>query len=511
MSEANRRSWEAPFSAPELAYEQAEAMAHDTGFFGNTGDPLLETVVDMLDELGRPDAAFDVVQVAGTNGKTSTSRYTAAILNGQGVSCALYTSPELVEMRERMEVGGAPVSREAFAHGISLAAEAGRRVNAAREQAGEKPYRVTEFDLLTVAACVVFAQAGVDAAVLEVGLGGRWDATSATRPVATCVTGIGLDHCRILGNTLEEIAAEKAAVIKAGQACVLGVGTWAPSSVEDVFLARCAEQGVEPVLLRPLNVADAPGELEAGTTREHSELARASYAIEMRPAALGELLALDAFTPRATYEGLCAIKPAYQAANIACAVTLAEAYLGHALGEEALLESVMTCPTPGRFDALAGAAAVASDAGAGDFCGAASSDGAGAAADQAGTSAPAPLHLIDAAHNPQSVRAFMASLAEQAPRVAERPALLCAVLADKDVDGVVDLLAHEFPRVYVTATSSGRALPAAELAERFREKGVEPAAVFATVDEACTALAAQPYVAVGSITLAGEVAAFHRR
>ncbi len=480
MSETSRHGWEAPFSAPELTYEQAEGMAHDTGFFGNTGDPLLETVVDMLDELGRPDAAFDVVQVAGTNGKTSTSRYTAAILNGQGVSCALYTSPELVEMRERMEVAGAPVSREAFAHGISLAAEAGRRVNAARERAGEKPYRVTEFDLLTVAACVVFAQAGVDAAVLEVGLGGRWDATSATHPVATCVTGIGLDHCRILGNTLEKIAAEKAAVIKAGQACVLGVGTWSPSSVEDVFLARCAEQGVEPVLLRPANVADAPGELEAGTTREHPELARASYAIETRPAALGDLLALDVFTPHATYEGLCAVKPAYQAANVACAVTLAEAVLGHALDEEALLESVMACPTPGRFDALAGAAA-------------------------------APLHLIDAAHNPQSVRAFMASLAEQEPQVAERPALLCAVLADKDVDGVVGLLAHEFPRVYVTATSSGRALPASELAERFHERGVEPAAVFATVGEACTALAAQPYVAVGSITLAGEVAAFHRK
>ncbi len=517
MSETSR-SWEAPFSAPELTYKQAEAMAHDTGFFGNTGDPLLETVVDMLDELGRPDAAFDVVQVAGTNGKTSTSRYTAAILNGQGVSCALYTSPELVEMRERMEVDGAPVSREAFAHGISLAAEAGRRVNAAREQAGEKPYRVTEFDLLTVAACVVFAQAGVDAAVLEVGLGGRWDATSAARPVATCVTGIGLDHCRILGNTLEEIAAEKAAVIKAGQACVLGVGTWAPSSVEDVFLARCAEQGVEPVLLRPLNVADAPGELEAGTTREHSELARASYAIEMRPAALGELLALDVFTPRATYEGLCAIKPAYQAANIACAVTLAEAYLGHELEGEPLRASVVSCPTPGRFDALTpvcGASAQADPSGktsaesaaVNPVCAVGEPSGASAAFG----SAPTPLHLIDAAHNPQSVRAFMASLAEQEPQVAERPALLCAVLADKDVDGVVDLLAHEFPRVYVTATSSDRALPAAELAERFREKGVEPAAVFATIDEACTALAAQPYAAVGSITLAGEVAAFHRR
>ncbi len=517
MSVSSRPSWVAPFSAPELSYEQAERMAHDTGFFGNTGDPLLETVVDMLDELGRPDAAFDVIQIAGTNGKTSTSRYTAAILGGQGLSCALYTSPELVEMRERMEVGGRPVGYEAFAYGISLAAEAGRRVNARREQAGERPYRVTEFDLLTVAACVVFAQAGVDVAVLEVGLGGRWDATSATHPVATCVTGIGLDHCRILGDTLEQIAAEKAAVIKAGQACVLGVGTWAPSSVEDVFLARCAEQGVEPVLLRPTDAADAPGEIEAGATCEHPELPSAGYATKGRPAALGEPLRLDVTTPRATYEGLQAVKPAYQAANIACAVTLAEAYLGRELERGPLRTSVAACPTPGRFDALAPADDASSHA---DPSGKASAES--AAANPAGAerepsgacatfgSASTPLHLIDAAHNPQSIRAFMASLAEQEPQVGDRPALLCAVLADKDVDGVVALLAHEFPCVYVTATSSDRALPAVELAERFRAQGVEPTAVFATVPEACAALADEPYVAVGSITLAGEVAACHR-
>ena len=193
--------YQVPFEFPLLSYDEASAMAHDCGFFGNTDDPLLETVVEMLDELGRPDSAFDVIQIAGTNGKTSTSRFTAAILSGQGKKCALYTSPELVEMRERMEVSGKPVEREAFARGISVAAESGRRVNARRSAAGQKPYRVTEFDLLTVAALVVFAEAGVDVAVLEVGLGGRWDATTATHPVVTCVTGIGLDHCHILGDT----------------------------------------------------------------------------------------------------------------------------------------------------------------------------------------------------------------------------------------------------------------------------------------------------------------------
>ena len=468
-----RKPWAAPFLADPLTYGQAESMAHDTGFFGNTGDPLLETVVEMLDELGRPDESFDVVQVAGTNGKTSTSRYAAAILAGQGLSCALYTSPELVEMRERMEVAGAPVSREAFARGIALAAEAGHRVNARRERAGERPFRVTEFDLLTVAACVVFAEARVDVAVLEVGLGGRWDATSATHPAITCVTGIGLDHCRILGDTLEKIAAEKAAVIKRGQrACVLGVGTWSPSSVEDVFLDRCAETGVRCVLLRPASADDAPGEVEEGSVRQRPGLPHAGYAVTRRPARLGGALELDVTTTRAAYAGLSAAKPVYQAANIACAVTLCEEYLGHALDSAALAASVAACPTPGRFDALS----------------------------------TSPVHLIDAAHNPQSVRTFLRSLAEVEPDVSARPPLLCAVLADKDVDGIVGLLAPEFPRVAVTATSSPRALPASELAEAFRRHGVEPVETYATVAEACAGLASQPYVAVGSITLAGEVA-----
>ena len=469
-------AWHVPFDVEPLDYDAAESMAHDTGFFGNTGDPLLETVIEMLDELGRPDAAFDVIQVAGTNGKTSTARYTAAVLAGEGLRVALYTSPELVEMRERMEVCGAPVAREAFARGVSVAAEAGRRVNARREAAGERPFRVTEFDLLTVAACVVFAEAGVDVAVLEVGLGGRWDATTATHPAVTCVTGIGLDHTRILGDTLEAIAGEKAAVIKRGQRCVLGAGTATPASVEDVFLARCHERGVVPVLLRPELPSDAPGELEAGELRAHPELPRASYRVTRRPERIGGGLALDVTTPLATYHDLCVAKPVYQAANIACAVTVAETYLERALDQYRLSDVVGECPTPGRFNVVQGS----------------------------------PMHLIDAAHNPQSVRAFLDSLEEMEPEVAARPQLLCAVLADKDVEGIVGLLAPAFPRVVVTATSSPRALSPERLAVAFRGRGVDPAAVYPDATSACAALANEPYVAVGSITLAGEVAAWHR-
>ena len=205
-----------PFDVPELAFDEAVRLAADTGTIPGDAGPLLETVVDMLDELGRPDQAFDVLQVAGTNGKSSTVRFTEAILRGEGCRTALYTSPHLVRYPERMEICG-----------VSAAAEAGRRVNARRVKEGQQRYTITPFDLLTVAALVAFAEAGVEVAVLEVGLGGRWDATSATNPVGVAVTGIGLDHMRILGNTLAEIAAEKAAVIKPGRFAVLGEGTHA--------------------------------------------------------------------------------------------------------------------------------------------------------------------------------------------------------------------------------------------------------------------------------------------
>ena len=155
---------------------------------------------------------------------------------------------------------------------------------------------------------------------------------------------------------------------------------------------------------------------------------------------------------------------------------LAETYLGRELEQYHLSDHVSECPTPGRFNVVEGS----------------------------------PMHLIDAAHNPQSVRAFLDSLEEMEPEVAKRPQLLCAVLADKDVDGIVALLAPAFPRVCVTATSSPRALAPERLAEAFRAHGVEPAAVYPDVASACDALSHEPYVAVGSITLAGEVAGWHR-
>ena len=396
-----------PFDVPEMTY--AGALAHVRGALRFGICPLLETVEDMLTELGDPDLSFECVQIAGTNGKTSTARYTAAILAGEGLDVALYTSPELVSYTERMEVAGQPVPEEAFARGVSAAKAAGERVNARRAAAGERPYDITEFDTLTVAAMIVFAEAGVDVAVLECGMGGRWDATSAAKSIrSVAVTGIGLDHMHVLGNTLEEIAGEKAAIIKPGRTCVLGAGTAAPPSVERVFLDQAREAGVVPVLVRPAEgPAPASGSALASLARyakspeagagPSAGLPVAGFRVTKRPHRLGAPLELDVVTPRATYAELAALKPAYQAQNIACAVALCEEYLSRTLDPDALFTSVVQCPTPGRFQLLQ----------------------------------PEPPVLIDACHNPQSVEAFLSALEDVAPERDERPVLLAAVLADK--------------------------------------------------------------------------------
>lgn len=463
--------YQIPFEIPSYTFDEAIERLHATKKFGI--QPLLESVEDMLAELGNPDDHFESVQIAGTNGKTSTSRYTAAILMGEGKRVALYTSPELVCLTERMEVMGRPVSEENFARGMAAAVTSGERVNARRSAAGERPYDITEFDLLTVAALVVFAEAGVDVAVLECGMGGRWDATSAAHNIkSVAVTGIGLDHTRILGDTLEAIAGEKAAIIKPGRACVLGVGCATPTSVEDVFLEQCRATGVTPTLVRALDRVDVAGEMHHGIAREHAGLPQASFGVTKRPHRLGAPLELSVNTPRSLYAELACLKPDYQAANVACAVALAEAHLGRALAQDALFESLVTCPTPGRFQLLR----------------------------------PDPPVLIDACHNPQSVEAFLSAVAAVEPDVARRPQLLCAILADKDVAGIVRLLAPAFPSVCVTQTASPRALAVHELAGLFREAGATVTAEYPDVASATSALCGESYVACGSITLAGEVA-----
>ena len=274
-----------------MNYSEAMATLESALKFGI--DPSLEPVRAMCAALGNPQDTFEVIQVAGTNGKTSVTRMTAALVAGQGKYVGLYTSPELVRYPERMEIDGAVVSDQQFADAIEAAAAA----------AATCGLEATEFELLTAGALWLFAREGGEVAVLECGLGGRWDATSVCSPKVAVITGIGLDHTHILGDTLEAIAGEKAAIIKPG--CVAVLAPELPA--REVFDAQIADSGVECEEIDPL---------------------------------MGQLLA-----------SAVAHMPSYQQQNAAVAFQAAKALMGPISLEEAG-EALQALQIPGRFETL---------------------------------------------------------------------------------------------------------------------------------------------------------------
>ncbi|MDR1016186.1 MAG: bifunctional folylpolyglutamate synthase/dihydrofolate synthase [Coriobacteriales bacterium] len=257
-----------------------EALQTATKFGIN---PTLENAFALCDALGRPQDKYRAIQVTGTNGKTSTCRYIAEILRVLGYRVGLYTSPELVRVEERVEIDGEVVAPETFAAAILKVSRLGL------------PY--TQFELLTAAALEIFAEQEVEYAVLEVGMGGRWDATSVVTPALAMITGVGLDHCAILGDTLEAIACEKAAIIKPGSVAVVG-------RVPEPTLSIFQEQAQR---------VDAP------------------------------------FTH---YTGACPdFTPTYQGANAALAACAVGRLLGREFGSD--VETVLReLPIPGRFETL---------------------------------------------------------------------------------------------------------------------------------------------------------------
>jgi dihydrofolate synthase/folylpolyglutamate synthase len=177
----------------------------------------------LLREVGRPERAYPSIIVAGTNGKGSTSATLESILRASGYRAGLYTSPHLVDLRERWMIGGAPISEELLAHAI-----------ARLQRSSVVP---TYFEALTMIAFIAFAEAGCEVAVLEVGMGGRLDATNVVKPIASLITPIGFDHMEYLGNTIRKIAAEKAGVIHRGAVVLTSNGD---PAVLDVLRKRAA-------------------------------------------------------------------------------------------------------------------------------------------------------------------------------------------------------------------------------------------------------------------------------
>ncbi|MEA2421273.1 MAG: dihydrofolate synthase / folylpolyglutamate synthase, partial [Thermoleophilaceae bacterium] len=199
-----------------MNYEQAEAYLLDLELFGMRFG--LDRMHKLMTVLGMPQRRFASVHVVGSNGKSSTVRMIAAILERHGLRTGTYTSPHLRSFAERIEVGEKPVDDDSFAAAVTRVARAASLVN--RTAAADD--RVTQFEALTAAAYHELARRGVEVAVVEAGLGGRWDATNVIPSKVQVVTSIGLEHTRWLGPTLADIAAEKLDVVRDHATLVLG-------------------------------------------------------------------------------------------------------------------------------------------------------------------------------------------------------------------------------------------------------------------------------------------------
>ncbi len=220
----------------------------------------LERMRRLLTALGSPQSAFRSIHVVGTNGKSSTTRFAAAMLEAHGVRAGGYLSPHLQSFVERIRVGDADLAPEAFAAAVQRAVEAARKV----ERGLEDSERVTQFELLTAAAFSALAEAGVEVAVVEAGLGGRWDATNVLDAPVVVLTSIGLEHTRWLGPTLTDIAREKLAVVR--PAATLICGPVPAEAMDEVRATEARLVGVTVPLGAPL----------PGYQRSNAALARAA-------------------------------------------------------------------------------------------------------------------------------------------------------------------------------------------------------------------------------------------
>ena len=384
--------------------------------------PTLDRVAALVALLGDPQHAYPVVHVTGTNGKTSTTRMIETLLRERGLRTGRFTSPHLVSMRERIAVDGVPISAERF---IELYEEIAPYVQLVDDQ---QPAPMSFFEILTGMMFAAFADAPVDVAVIEVGLGGRWDATNVADGQVAVVTPVAMDHMQWLGDTIEEIATEKAGIIKPGAIAVL------------------AQQQVEAaeVLLERVSLVGAT------VAREGFE-----FGVLNRELALGgQQLTLQGL--RGTYDDVfLPLFGAHQAANAAVALAAVEAFAGVAV------------TTP---------ASESDDDGSTITLGPGLSDQAGLDPDlvRAGfakVSSPGRLDILrrsptviaDAAHNPAGMAVTVQALAESFNF--DRVIGVVAVMADKDVAGVLEELEPALSDIVVTVNSSPRSMPVDELAE----------------------------------------------
>lgn len=225
----------------------------------------LENIRSLLEGLGNPENNYLKVQVAGTNGKGSVCAFLDAICVAAGVNAGVFTSPHLVSITERIRINGADISEADFARHATHVRETAESLLAE----GKLAYRPTFFEQVTAIALVAFAEAKVEVAILETGLGGRLDATTAANAEIAVITRIDLDHQEYLGGTIEEIAAEKAAIIRPG--CMAFVGEQ-PAGATSVILQRCKDVGVEPDFADFVDARETDGRLIVTTAATDYEI-----------------------------------------------------------------------------------------------------------------------------------------------------------------------------------------------------------------------------------------------
>ncbi|MCM1540686.1 MAG: bifunctional folylpolyglutamate synthase/dihydrofolate synthase [Blautia sp.] len=434
-------------------FEEAEAYLNDTPRF--TTKNTMEDTRAFLHRLGDPDRKMRIIHVAGTNGKGSVCAYMRSILEAAGYRVAVFTSPHLVDIRERFVADGEMISKEDFLRGFLKVYELIERkdtdtssLDSSRIEQGNSGYHPTYFEYLFFIAMVLFPERNPDFCILETGLGGRLDATnSVSRKELAVITHISLDHVEYLGNTVEEIAGEKAGIMQAGAEAVF----WdSEPGITEVFEEKAASLGISA----------------------HSVSKQDYRFLKFKKKSID-------FSVRTEYYGYISLIlrtiASYQMENAALAVRAIETLnRGRTVTEAHIRQGVENCFWAGRMEEVL------------------------------------PEVYVDGAHNEDGVRAFLESVSQDG--VQGSRSLLFSVVRDKDYDKMVEELVRSglFSRIAVARMQTGRTLELSRLEAVF---GRYPGCCYSVYDNVAAALRellhsreadGRVYIA-GSLYLAGEI------
>lgn len=382
----------------------------------------LERIVELLERLGNPQNDLRFVHVAGTNGKGSTCAFLAQVMQAAGYRTGLFTSPYIIEFADRIRIDGLNISSKDLRE-VTLV------VKTAAEAMADHP---TEFELMTAVAFLHFARQDCDIVVCEVGLGGRYDSTNViTSPEVCVLTSIAFDHRALLGNTLAEIASEKAGIIKAG----VPVVSWPQSAeVVEVIERVASEKGAS--LYFP-DFAELQVHPFAFSSTENPDFGRAHSCSESQEDEPAYDLLERCFDYR-TYQNVALrLMGSYQPYNAALAIEAVELLRagGWSIDDAALRSGLLETQWPGRFEIVD----------------------------------KSPYFVIDGAHNPQGTKALVKSLKEVFPQ--KKPVLILGLLEDKDYPEMLDDLVGISDSFVIIEPSNPRALPAEKLARAIRLTG----------------------------------------